>query len=609
MIIEEVTYGVGFTIEHKTKVLDNAMRQLIILLLTIFALGCADSTGTPEQGAPQDAVAETGTPEQEAPQDAVAETGTPEQKTPRDEMALTRDEKRTATDRTILVALSTGDWQTILQLDPNNADALAMKKIAEIKIALDNGDYQTALSLDPNHFGALALKIIAEGKVALVGEFQLSKIVDGENRSQLFRLRRMKENSVEIVEIIEFVRSLDGDLIKVKMTDGTSTYLPMQKFDKDILIQILYELGKRQEIDSARIRDLNELVSVLSTNPEGIIREKQATPQDAEVEDETSEQETDQLSKIVNSENRSQPLRLRRTKENSVDVFEIIEFVRSLNGDMIKVKMPDGTSIYLSIQQFDNESLIKEIDKDSLINIFYELGKRQEPYSSRIRNLNELVSVLRTNSEGIPQDTVVVVEVETPTLDRIIDALEDAYMPNTTIAGIKYVKQLRTATQNRTRTEADSLVLLQKYIESHPREFPSNTSNTSNTSNADAGAPLKNLIPQVNFATVTTYLNNYRGKQVAIVGGKFGGINSNAEFYVSPQKLGRYICCWCWDKNNGVSYAVVFDKTRFGPKVVNLATYQKIDFTARVDLGFRVLPIGGEVPVIYWVTNLKVYPK
>ncbi|MDC3225078.1 serine/threonine-protein kinase, partial [Mariniblastus sp.] len=59
-------------------------------------------------------------------------------------------------------ALDNGDYQTALQLEPANLQALSMKKAADIKKALDSGDYLAALQLDPTNRQALSMKNAAD---------------------------------------------------------------------------------------------------------------------------------------------------------------------------------------------------------------------------------------------------------------------------------------------------------------------------------------------------------------------------------------------------------------------------------------------------------------
>ena len=55
-------------------------------------------------------------------------------------------------------ALSAGDYAAALRLDPKNADALSMKKSVNIQLAISDGDYAAALHLDPTNAAALAMK-------------------------------------------------------------------------------------------------------------------------------------------------------------------------------------------------------------------------------------------------------------------------------------------------------------------------------------------------------------------------------------------------------------------------------------------------------------------
>ncbi|HIL94559.1 MAG TPA: TIR domain-containing protein [Pseudomonadales bacterium] len=59
---------------------------------------------------------------------------------------------------TIKTALSKGDYKNVLELDPKNAEALEMALQEKIKTALSKGDYKNVLDLDPENAEALALK-------------------------------------------------------------------------------------------------------------------------------------------------------------------------------------------------------------------------------------------------------------------------------------------------------------------------------------------------------------------------------------------------------------------------------------------------------------------
>ena len=79
-----------------------------------------------------------------------------------------------------------GDYEAALALDPSNAEALALKKAAELSSLLDRGDYEAALTLDPSNAEALALKKAAELSSLLDrGDYEAALTLDPSNAEAL----------------------------------------------------------------------------------------------------------------------------------------------------------------------------------------------------------------------------------------------------------------------------------------------------------------------------------------------------------------------------------------------------------------------------------------
>ena len=93
-------------------------------------------------------------------------------------------------------ALSDGDYQAALQLDPRNEQALAMRRTADfVRFALNRRDYLEVLRLDPTHAQGLALKKAADLRRALAdGDYASAQLLDSNNAEAL----SMKETAADI---------------------------------------------------------------------------------------------------------------------------------------------------------------------------------------------------------------------------------------------------------------------------------------------------------------------------------------------------------------------------------------------------------------------------
>ena len=104
-------------------------------------------------------------------------------------------------------AISNLDWETVLELDPDNSEGLRLKAAA-VADALDTRDWKAVLALDPNNSMGLRLKTAAEKAAAVTaaldtGDWKTALSLDAENSDGLRlqaeeeRLKRLAEQRAE----------------------------------------------------------------------------------------------------------------------------------------------------------------------------------------------------------------------------------------------------------------------------------------------------------------------------------------------------------------------------------------------------------------------------
>ena len=132
-------------------------------------------------------------------------------------------------------ALAKGDFKTALKLEPTNEQALAMQADSNLKIALDNGDYESALKMAPANEQALAMKNI---KVALDnGDYKAALKIDPNNKTALSMktaayVERLKNNVLVIPNVHSLAYSPDGRDIAVIAGDHRILILDSKTGDK-----------------------------------------------------------------------------------------------------------------------------------------------------------------------------------------------------------------------------------------------------------------------------------------------------------------------------------------------------------------------------------------
>ena len=125
---------------------------------------------------------------------------------PANEQALSM--RRTA--ELVRFALDRRDYREVLRLDPTNAQGLELKKASELGRALADGDYSRALEIDPNNVEALEMKDAADLRQALAdGDYSRALEVDPGNAEAL----AMKD-AAELLQALadgDYVRALEID--------------------------------------------------------------------------------------------------------------------------------------------------------------------------------------------------------------------------------------------------------------------------------------------------------------------------------------------------------------------------------------------------------------
>ena len=108
-------------------------------------------------------------------------------------------------------AIAEGDWETVLALDPNNSEGLRMKAAAEeaaaINAAVAMGDWETVLALDPNNSEGLRMKAAAEEAAAIssavaMGDWETVLALDV-NNSEGLRMKAAAEEAAAITVAME----------------------------------------------------------------------------------------------------------------------------------------------------------------------------------------------------------------------------------------------------------------------------------------------------------------------------------------------------------------------------------------------------------------------
>ncbi|MDB4561720.1 protein kinase [bacterium] len=113
-------------------------------------------------------------------------------------------------------ALGRGNYVAALELDPNNAEALSMKKVADLKQALSDGDYVAALELDPSNAEALSMKKMADIQQALSeGDYVAALQLDPSN-SEALSMKKKAAGLQRALSDGDYVAALELDSSNVK---------------------------------------------------------------------------------------------------------------------------------------------------------------------------------------------------------------------------------------------------------------------------------------------------------------------------------------------------------------------------------------------------------
>ena len=142
-------------------------------------------------------------------------------------LAMKKEAEDAQNAEDLATALTSRDYRRALQVDPRNAEALSMKKAADIQQALLDGDYAAALQLDPSNVEAVSMrKVAAEVQQALSdGDYVNALQLDPKNAEAL----SMKK-AAEIQQALS-----DGDYAAALELDPSSTEaLVMKKKAADI---------------------------------------------------------------------------------------------------------------------------------------------------------------------------------------------------------------------------------------------------------------------------------------------------------------------------------------------------------------------------------------
>ncbi|MDB4532797.1 SUMF1/EgtB/PvdO family nonheme iron enzyme [bacterium] len=146
---------------------------------------------------------------------------------PRNEQALAIRE----TAYLIQFALNRRDYLTVLRLDPTNAQGLELKKAADLRRALADGDHSTALLLDPDNTKALAMKKLDDIDQALSrGDFAAALTLDPNNAVAL----AMKKTAADI----QLALSAGDYAAALTLDPNNAAALAMKKTAADIQLAL-----------------------------------------------------------------------------------------------------------------------------------------------------------------------------------------------------------------------------------------------------------------------------------------------------------------------------------------------------------------------------------